>query len=69
MVAGLLGVGVRGVWVAVCGGGPLGLGFVGLVSHPGWYRDTERAYEGAFTFGAYKRVGGQAPSVTNLKCD
>ena len=50
------------------GGGSLGVGFLGWGPTQGGtetrrLQGTERAYEGAYTFGAYKRVGGQARSV------
>ena len=58
--------GVPGGWV----GGSLGVGFLGWSPTQGGtetrrLQGTERAYEGAYTFGACKRVGWQARSVKN----
>ena len=56
-----------GPW-GVGGGGSLGVGFWGWGPTQGGtetrrLQGTEREYEGAYTFGACKRVGGQARSV------
>ena len=66
-MGGWRGGGVGGIpgWV---GGGSLGVGFWGWGPTQGGtetrrLQGTERAYEGAYTFGACKRVGGQARSV------
>ena len=69
VVAGLGGVG----WVGVGVEGPLGgwglWGWgptLGGTETGGRLQGTERAYEGAYTFGAYKRIGGQARSVKRI---